>query len=594
MSVQGDTDNTEYEQAMSMDELVTGIKLGLKNSGPAIISAYVKLPFGLILMLLPLYGLNKVMVSVAHISLPSSVLCMLILFFGLLLLERICGTKRASAVLHYVDIPCGWCLRWINIFFTPAFTTLPLSNRVSAAEAFEIAGVFVIGFLVMLAGPVYFVKTLQLFFKITRKTNEVVDDSASEGLPEDSVRVARQISEHYENREPIELQRFNTEASQLSQQLTRQVTRQLSKPEPAFMPGISRQFSHATQLSVDQEGLQSISVSQAPSRSASIRSESPETTNSPMPLVNDTAPPYPSLRSRHIASFIALFLDWCVYLTLFMIGIVIYFTTSYPMPLHLGIVVCCFRASLLTPPKYKKVFHPILVTGGSSMLLIYIFALVKGANVMSTYRSYKTGNNYLTLFDSDKKGVDPGAGDVLSTLLDCSIVALATPMYRYRTELKRFFWILTIPSITFGAASFFVYPPLCYACGIHPTRALAFMARSVTLALALPIVDSIQGSQSLVSVVGILSGIVGALFGLPLLGKYGMRVRNDDYVTRGVSMGISSSAVGAAHLLNIDPRASALSTLVFFLYGMVMVIMSVIPPLVNIVRGWVDLAPLSH
>lgn len=592
MSIQGDAETGELEKAMNFQELVTGIKLGFKNSAPAIISAYVTLPLGLVLMLLPLYGLNKLMVSVAHISLPSSVLCMLILFFGLLLLERIFGTKKATAVLHYVDIPCGWCLRWINIFFTPAFTTLPLSNRVSAAEAFEIAGVFVFGYLVMLAGSVYFVKTLQLFFKITRKTNEVVDDSSSEGLPEDSFAVVRQVSEQYENREPIELQRFNTEASQLSQQLSRQVTRQLSKPEPVFVPGVSRQFSHSTQLNVDEEGIQSISVSQAPSTPTSVRSQTPEINNSPMPLINDRSVSQSSLRSRHIASFIALFFDWCVYLTLFMIGIVIYFTTSYTMPLHLGIVVCCFRASLLTPSKYKKVFHPILVTGGTSMLLIYIFALIKGANVMDTYRSYKTGNNYLTLFDSDKKGVHPGAGDVLSTLLDCSIVALATPMYRYRTELKRFFWILTIPSITFGAASFFVYPPLCYACGIHPTRALAFMARSVTLALALPIVDSIQGSQSLVSVVGILSGIVGALFGLPLLGKHGMRVRNDDYVTRGVSMGISSSAVGAAHLLNIDPRASALSTLVFFLYGMVMVIMSVIPPLVNIVRGWIDLTPI--
>lgn len=37
----------------------------------------------------------------------------------------------------------------------------------------------------------------------------------------------------------------------------------------------------------------------------------------------------------------------------------------------------------------------------------------------------------------------------------------------------------------------------------------------------------------------------------------------DDYVTRGVSLGINASAISTAQLLTTDPRAAALSSLSF-------------------------------
>lgn len=113
----------------------------------------------------------------------------------------------------------------------------------------------------------------------------------------------------------------------------------------------------------------------------------------------------------------------------------------------------------------------------------------------------------------------------------------------------------------------------------------------MTLALALPIAESVGGSTTLVAVVGILSGIVGVFVGNWLLRKV-FRVRPDDYVTIGVSVGINSSAIGSAHLLTSDPRAGALSSLAFFVFGTGLVILSAIPPLVTVIRSWVGLGPL--
>lgn len=68
-----------------------------------------------------------------------------------------------------------------------------------------------------------------------------------------------------------------------------------------------------------------------------------------------------------------------------------------------------------------------------------------------------------------------------------------------------------------ATASLFAYPAICALIGIESSRALAFPARSVTLALATPVVKNLGGSIPLVVVVAILSGIIGVLVGQEIL-----------------------------------------------------------------------------
>lgn len=53
--------------------------------------------------------------------------------------------------------------------------------------------------------------------------------------------------------------------------------------------------------------------------------------------------------------------------------------------------------------------------------------------------------------------------------------------------------------------------------------------------------------------------------------------KTDDYVTRGITLGINSSAMATALLLKTDPRAAALSCLAMVLFGTITVVFTSIP-----------------
>ena len=67
---------------------------------------------------------------------------MFALFILLLLSNRFVGQRKTSKIVKWLDVPCGFCLRWLNLLFTPSFVTLPLSPRISFNEVLKIAAVF--------------------------------------------------------------------------------------------------------------------------------------------------------------------------------------------------------------------------------------------------------------------------------------------------------------------------------------------------------------------------------------------------------------------------------------------------------------------
>jgi putative effector of murein hydrolase len=103
----------------------------------------------------------------------------------------------------------------------------------------------------------------------------------------------------------------------------------------------------------------------------------------------------------------------------------------------------------------------------------------------------------------------------------------------------------------------------------------------LTLALGLPTSANLGGSSSLTAILCILSGIIAALTGNNLL--HYLRIPEDDYVTRGVTMGANGSAIATAMLLARDPRAASLSGLVMGLFGAILVTVTAIPA----VGSWV-------
>ncbi len=223
-------------------------------------------------------------------------------------------------------------------------------------------------------------------------------------------------------------------------------------------------------------------------------------------------------RPQRWAAFLNSNVDRFTYMVLFLfIGLPIYYATGYAMPAQLTFTIMCYFAALALPQRWKQFLHPVLVSSALTVLGIYILGIVRGDSLSTSLHAYKSGTSYLDLWHGKTKLKAPGAGDILISVLDAGIVALALPMFAYRQELKRHFWAIVIPNISVSIGSLFGYPVVCYAIGISAERSLAFAARSLTLALATPAVANLGGDANTVAALAIMSGIVGALIGPQLL-----------------------------------------------------------------------------
>ncbi|RAL59552.1 hypothetical protein DID88_006546 [Monilinia fructigena] len=108
------------------------LKLVARSSWRRNLKAWVQVPFGIVLILLACFGINA-LIGLSSVSFPASVACLILL---------------TRALVSVIDIPTGWALRFINLFFTPSFVLLPLSDYITATEVGKIIGVFLVGFLV--------------------------------------------------------------------------------------------------------------------------------------------------------------------------------------------------------------------------------------------------------------------------------------------------------------------------------------------------------------------------------------------------------------------------------------------------------------
>ncbi|ONH69464.1 Plastidal glycolate/glycerate translocator 1, chloroplastic [Cyberlindnera fabianii] len=585
------------------------------------VSWWLPVPIGLLLMLCALYGINEGI----DFHFPASVALMLALFISLCL-ASLKWKHKVSQIVKIINIPAGFALRWINIFFTPAFIPLPLSSWISAREALTIAAIFIVGFVLAMVGMAYATVLMQRLFKKTRRSTveraEELESSKESNLGastssyknEQNIENTSKLEESNES-SPTH-SRSNSIGGLLSpvdtlRQVPQNVLDDIARGDEDELElqyrrsiTLSRQATQRREFEVAATMDDIISNSHSdPSTDGGIPSPpSPvakplskgsvnifiETKNKLFCRRASLAQTQQIERHLKIAYFIQNNFDYMVFTTLFIVSLPIYFTLDYAMPLHLSISIFTFLFMInVPPPKWRKYLHPVLCSVGISWLLYYIFSLMKHEDFLDSLRQYKTGRNYLRLFNHRQTNKPPGAGDVFSTLMDCSIVSLSISMFNYRDDLIRHFSQIVPVIIFMTVTNFFIYPIVCYKLGLSPENSLGFAGRSVTLALGTPFEDSLGGSQQLMACTTVVTGILGALFGQKMF-KW-MKIREDDYVTRGITLGLNCSAIATAHLLSIDPRAGAMSSLAFTLFGTLMVIFAAIPPLASVIRSWVGL-----
>ncbi|SCU87515.1 LADA_0E04456g1_1 [Lachancea dasiensis] len=600
----------------------------VKSNKSQLFKTYALVPIGVLLTLCLLYGVDRLIRNVIKVTFPSSVAVMLI-NFGLMCCLSCWRRPYADLYVKIIDVPLSWSLRWMNLFFTPAFVVLPLSQWISWQEALLIAAVFVIGYVLTFMVLAYITILGQKLVGSRKFTSlfarqEEIGNGMEVGSSFSRVPTAHNVTPSDNPLSPAAP--FSSGVDHDCDQLEPDA----GLSDIASNTGLESRASHAEPNGAHHEPSRPSTVVQmtasnslhpsytratdnvsGPVRRLHIRTPEPTYSNKSVSTAATEGEKNSPICQRALTCQLpADFSDemdkiyainvWRAHLhhILYGIGFITsiftYYFSWYVMPFQFFTAVCTFMFIVDNPfiknPMLKKLVHPVIASVALTWVLLLISAMIKHRHIkyfLDDLTSYKSGRTYLRLFDNAAytNHTWPGAGDVFATCMDVSIVGLSLPMYAHRYDLRRHFLSMIPPILLLCAGSLILYPLICYHIGISSEMSIGFIGRSITLALGTPTIQNLEGSVTIMAVTTVVSGIMGVLTGGPLLDL--LRVPEDDYVTRGLTLGCNCGAIATAYLLGVDRRAAAISTLSFSLFGAFMVILSAVSKIKGFVQGLV-------
>ena len=142
-------------------------------------------------------------------------------------------------------------------------------------------------------------------------------------------------------------------------------------------------------------------------------------------------------------------------------------------------------------------------------------------------------------------------------LLGPATVALAIPLWRQLDRLRGA-WLAILVSLLVGSAAAAASAALiARALGGAPEVVASLAPKSVTAPVAMAISEKIGGLPSLTAVLVIATGVLGAMFGPPLLERLGVA----DRAAQGLAIGLASHGIGTARALQLNETAGAFAGL---------------------------------
>jgi predicted murein hydrolase (TIGR00659 family) len=201
--------------------------------------------------------------------------------------------------------------------------------------------------------------------------------------------------------------------------------------------------------------------------------------------------------------------------------------------LHLTLTLIAYQAGywLYARANLNPLLNPVLLA------VVMLVAILAG-----------TGTSYQTYFEG---------AQFVHFLLGPATVALAIPLYRQWETVKASAPAL-LASIGLGSLTAAVSAvALVWLLGGSETTMVSVAPKSVTAPIAMGISEQLGGLPSLTAVLVVLTGILGAALGPPLLNL--LRIR--DWAARGLALGTASHGIATARALQINEVAGAFSGL---------------------------------
>ena len=159
-----------------------------------------------------------------------------------------------------------------------------------------------------------------------------------------------------------------------------------------------------------------------------------------------------------------------------------------------------------------------------------------------------SGTSYETYFEG---------AQFVHFLLGPATVALAIPLYRQFDRVRRSALALVTSLLCGSLTAIGTAAGLGWLLGASRETLLSLAPKSVTAPVAMGITEQLGGLPSLTAVLVILTGILGAVLGPPLLSLIGVK----DWRARGMALGTASHGIGTARALQTGELAGAFSGL---------------------------------
>ena len=296
--------------------------------------------------------------------------------------------------------------------------------------------------------------------------------------------------------------------------------------------------------------------------------------------------------------------------------------------------------------------NPVLWTSLSMIAYLLLDSSLSHRPLPTMLDTFQTNNTLITILNhqpNHSPSESPAgpktllaAGDLATTLLNSGLVAWGLKLYEHRSHLisRAGLSVFTVSSLL--AISNVTLGPLFASQALHmrpAARAIAFAARSVTIALGDPVMGMLGGDQGLSAAMVVVSGIgyqMGLGFGMgawverwvrrwmsarigksqgnqPAVGRENQRGGNEAQPARsqegeqdvedeaaasrrrindpmtvaaGVTVGVNAAAMGTAYLYEAKSDAAPHAALSMMAFGIMMVVFASIPPLAQrIVRA---------
>jgi len=201
--------------------------------------------------------------------------------------------------------------------------------------------------------------------------------------------------------------------------------------------------------------------------------------------------------------------------------------------LHLTLTLVAFQAAtwIYRKARMNPLCNPVLLA------VIAIVAILVA-----------TGTPYASYFEG---------AQFVHFLLGPATVALAVPLYRQFAEVRRSAIAVVVSLLAGSLTAALSAVLLVKVLGGSRDTMISMAPKSVTAPVAMGISEQLGGLPSLTAVLVILTGILGAMLGPPLLDRLGIR----DWRARGLAIGTASHGIGTARALQVNEVAGAFSGL---------------------------------